>query len=152
VVDALAHAIEEHAGRLDFERAASLRDGISALVDGSMRSQRLQALRGVRLVAVMRAGNGYDVVSAVDGVLAGSARVSEGVWAACARLRDEWDEAPADALVEEREMLARWLESEGARLVFIDGEWSSPARGAARHAHWVSARNADRLSVGDLQR
>ncbi len=152
VVDALARTIEEHVGRLEFERAAELRDGISALVDGSMRSQRLQSLRGVRLVAVRRTGNGYDVVSVVDGVLAGSARVSQGVWAACARLRDEWDNAPADALVEEREMLARWLESEGARLVFIDGEWSSPAMGAARHAHWVSARNLDRLSVGQLQR
>ncbi|HZJ39771.1 MAG TPA: DEDD exonuclease domain-containing protein [Demequina sp.] len=152
VVDALAHAIEEHVSRLDFERAAYLRDGISALVDGSMRSQRLRSLRGVRLVAVRRAGNGFDVVSVVDGVLAGSARVSQGVWAACARLRDGWDEAPADALVEEREMLARWLEQDGARLVFIDGEWSSPAMGAARHAHWVSARDHDRLSVGELRR
>ncbi len=152
VVDVLAAAIEEHVVTLDFERAAELRDGISALVDGSMRSQRLQALRGVRLVAVRRAGNGFDVISVVDGVLAGSAHVSQGVWAACARLRDNWDEAPADALVEEREMLARWLESDGARLVFIEGEWSSPAMGAARHAHWVSARNLDRLSVGQLPR
>lgn len=152
VVEVLADAIEGHVARLEFERAAELRDGISALVDGSMRSQRLQALRGVRLVAVRRAGNGFDVISVVDGVLAGSARVSQGVWAACARLRDEWDEAPTGALVEEREMLARWLESEGTRLVFIEGEWSSPARGAAQHAHWVSARNLDRLSVGHLQR
>ncbi len=86
-----------------------------------MRSQRLQSLRGVRLVAVKRVGNGFDVVCVVDGVLAGSARVSQGVWAACARLREQWDEAPADALVEEREMVAHWLESEGTRIVFIDG-------------------------------
>lgn len=150
VVDVLAATIEEHVVKLDFERAAELRDGISALIEGMMRSQRLQALRGVRLVAVRRAGNGVDVISVVDGVLAGSAHVAQGVWAACVRLRDDWDEAPADALVEEREMLARWLESDGARLVFIEGEWSSPARGAARHAHWVSARNLDRLSVGQL--
>jgi len=117
-----------------------------------MRAQRLQALRGVRLVAVKRSGHGFDVVCVADGVLAGSAHVSQGVWAACARLKDEWDEAPADALVEEREMIARWLESEGTRLVFIEGEWSSPAMGAARHARWVSARNLDRESVEQLRR
>ncbi len=152
VIAGLASAIQDHVDKLEFERAAQLRDGISALVDGSMRSQRLRSLRDVRLVAVRRSGNAFDVVSVVDGVLSGSARVSQGVWAACARLRDEWDEAPAEALVEEREMLARWLESGGTRLVFIEGEWSSPAMSAARHAHWVSARNLDRLSVGQLQR
>jgi DNA polymerase-3 subunit epsilon len=152
VVAALTDAIQQHVDKLDFERAAQLRDGISALVDGSMRAQRLSALRGVRLVAVKRSGHGFDVVCIVDGVLAGSAHVSQGVWAACARLKDEWDEAPADALVEEREMIARWLESDGTRLVFIEGEWSSPAMGAARHAHWVAARNLDRESVEQLRR
>ncbi|MCB2413842.1 DEDD exonuclease domain-containing protein [Demequina sp. TTPB684] len=152
VISAIAAAIEEHASKLEFERAAHLRDGISALVDGSMRAQRLQSLRGVRLVAVKRAGHGFDVVCVVDGVLAGSAHVSKGVWAACARLKDEWDEAPADALVEEREMIAKWLESDGTRLVFIEGEWSSPAMGAARHVRWVAARNSDRESVEQLRR
>ncbi len=152
VIDALAQTIKEHVRRLDFESAATLRDGISALVDGTMRSQRLQSLRGVRLVAVKRSGSGFDVVSVVDGVLAGSARVSQGVWAACARLRDEWEQATADALVEERELIVRWLESDGTRLVFIEGEWSSPAMGAARHVHWVSARDLDRDSVEHLRR
>lgn len=152
VVDVLATAIAQHVDSLEFERAAELRDGICALIDGSMRSQRLEALRGVRLVAVKRVGQAFDVVCVADGVLAGSARVSHGVWAACARLREQWDEAPADALVEEREMIAHWLESDGTRIVFIDGEWSSPVLGAARHAHWVAARNLDRTSVGQLPR
>ena len=152
VVSVLADAIAEHAERLEFERAAELRDGLSALIDGAMRAQRLRALREVRLVAARRNGRGFDVVSVVNGVLAGSARVTEGVWAACARLKDEWDEAPARALVEEREMVATWLEEPGTRIVLIEGEWASPIMGAGRHARWVTARREDHAKVGDLAR
>ncbi len=150
VVDALQSAIESHAEKLDFERAAELRDGVSSLVEGVMRAQRLRSLRGVKLVAARRNGHGFDIASIVDGVLTGSARVTEGVWAACARLRDEWDEAPATALVEEREMLARWLEMPGTRIVMIDGEWASPVDGAGRHRQWVTARVSDREASAAL--
>ncbi len=152
VVAALEGAITDHAERLDFERAAELRDGVSALIDGAMRAQRLRALRDVRLVAARRNGRGFDVVSVVDGVLAGSARVTEGVWAACARLREEWDEAPSRALVEEREMVAHWLEEPGTRIVLIEGEWANPVMGAGRHERWVSARRSDYENIANLVR
>lgn len=37
------------------------------------------------------------------------------------------------ASAEETECILRWLESPGVRLVEVEGEWSLPAWGAARH-------------------
>jgi DNA polymerase-3 subunit epsilon len=152
IIDIMSAAIAEYSDKLDFERAGELRDGVSAIVDGVSRAQRLRSLAGVRVVAARRNGHAFDIISVVHGVLTGSARVSEGVWAACARLRDEWDEAPPSALVEEREMIAHWLEAEGTRLVFIDGEWSSHITGAGRHERWLSAPRSSRDSVGEFGR
>lgn len=143
VVHAVRQAIKTYADRLEYERAAHLRDGVAALLNGAARSQRLKALNGVRLVAARRNGYAFDVVSVVDGVLMGSARVSEGVWSAATRLRDDWDEEPPQATTEEREMIAAWLETPGTRIVMIDGEWSSPVTGAARFSEWITARRTD---------
>jgi DNA polymerase-3 subunit epsilon len=112
------------------------------------------------LVAARRSGHAFDVVSVVNGVLTGSARVSEGVWAVCARLREDWAELPAElstaastmALVEEREMIAQWLEADGTRLVFVEGEWASPLRGAGRHARWATAPQSDRDTMATFSR
>ena len=111
-------------------------------------------------MAARRSGHAFDVVSVVNGVLTGSARVSEGVWAVCARLREDWEEFPAGlstttstmALVEEREMIAQWLEADGTRVVFVDGEWASPLRGAGRHARWATAPQSDRDTVATFTR
>ena len=35
------------------------------------------------------------------------------------------------ALPEETELVVRWLETEGTRLVHVDGEWTCPVGGAA---------------------
>ncbi|MDP3968946.1 MAG: hypothetical protein Q8Q02_11750 [Nocardioides sp.] len=37
------------------------------------------------------------------------------------------------ATAEETSLLARWVESEGVRLVHLDGTWAWPVAGAARH-------------------
>ncbi|MDN4472690.1 DEDD exonuclease domain-containing protein [Demequina zhanjiangensis] len=148
VVDALSAEIAAHAERLDFERAAELRDGVSALIEASMRSQRLASLRRVSLVAARAQGDGWDLVSVTDGLLAGSEHVTEGVWEAADRLRNRWSTLDvAEPLIEEQEMLARWLERPGTRLLHIDGDWSQPIAGAGRHASWVQARRDDHASV-----
>ena len=152
VVAALSQAIADYADRLEFERAAELRDGIGALVEGSMRAQRLRALHGVKLIAARRQGNAFDVVSIVDGVLCGSARVSQGVWAAAHALSQQWDEAPSTASVEERELIARWLDQDRVRLVMVEGEWAQPLVGAGRHRSWVTARSDDRAGIADVLR
>lgn len=143
VVEEVRAAVAEYAEKLEYERAARLRDGVAALITGAMRSQRLRALEDVRLVAARRNGHAFDVISVVNGVLMGSARVSSGVWNAAARLRADWSDDVPHATVEEREMLATWLETGGTRIVMIEGEWSSPVTGAARFTEWIDARRTE---------
>lgn len=150
VIDALASQIAEHAERLEYERAADLRDGISSLVEGGMRAQRLTALRGVSLVAARAEAGAWDLVSVSRGLLAGSARVTTGVWDAAEKLRHAWSALDVtQPLIEEQEMLARWLERPGTRLLHIDGDWALPLAGAGRHASWVDARREDRARLSD---
>ncbi|WP_083979842.1 DEDD exonuclease domain-containing protein [Demequina salsinemoris] len=153
VVEALRVQIAEHAARLDYERAAELRDGVSALIEGAMRGQRLESLRRVSLVAARRSGDGWDLVSVSRGLLAGSEHVAGQVWAAADRLRDAWATLDvAEPLIEEQEMLARWLERPGTRLLHVDGEWAQSVNAAGRHASWVSARKDDHAKVVDSRR
>ncbi|WNM25683.1 DEDD exonuclease domain-containing protein [Demequina capsici] len=153
VVAALSAQIQEHAQRLDYERAAELRDGVSALIEASMRAQRLAALRSVSLVAARAQGEGWDLVSVAGGLLAGSAHVSHGVWETAGTLRDAWASLDVvEPLIEEQEMLARWLERPGTRLLHIEGDWAQPLDGAGRHASWVQARRADHANVTDSRR
>lgn len=149
VVSHVEAAVAQHAASLDFERARELRDGVSALVEASMRSQRLAALARCSIVAVKRDGSAWDIAAFAAGALVASERVTSGVWASAQRLREQTAtfELPSVVLVEEREMAVRWLESAGTRLLFVDGEWSMPVTGAGRHRSWVAARDSDRASV-----
>ncbi|WP_228375076.1 DEDD exonuclease domain-containing protein [Demequina iriomotensis] len=146
VVSALERQIAERAEALDYERAAELRDGVSAVVDGAMRAQRLASLARCSIVAVHPDGDWWDVAAFSRGALAGTERVKDRVWEAADRLRAATHELALDVevLVEERELVSRWLEAPGTRLLYVDGEWSSPVTGAGRHARWVQARRADR--------
>ncbi|MEX0914013.1 MAG: DEDD exonuclease domain-containing protein, partial [Demequina sp.] len=154
VVAAIAHAVAHHAGLQDFERAGTLRDGLSALVEGATRGQRLNALRRCRIVAVQPNASGWELVSVAYGVFAGSWHAQPGdVWDTARALREDWPSEPAaTAGVEEREMLARWLETPFTRLLYVDGTWASPVGGAGRHVKWVEARQHDHSKVADLVR
>ena len=48
---------------------------------------------------------------------------------------------------EETELLLRWLESDGVRLVHVDGEWTCPVGGATRHLALHDAVEASRRSL-----
>lgn len=154
VVAAVARAIAVHAAALDFERAGGLRDGLSALVEAGMRGHRLDALRRCRIVALQSHGDGWDVVSVAFGRLHGTQHAARGdAWAAATSLRDQWPATPDEhAGVEEREMVARWLESPGTRLLYVDGTWAQPLTGPGRHHAWVSAQRDDRALVADISR
>ncbi len=153
VVETVASHITGHADALNFERAGELRDGLSSAIEATMRAQRLSALRRCSIIAAAPAGGRWDVVRIHCGRLTGSASVTDGVWAAAHDLSDAATTADGtDPLVEEQEMLARWLETPGIRLLVVDGEWSMPVAGAGRHAHWVSARRTDRDHANSFSR
>ncbi|MFN2624920.1 MAG: hypothetical protein ABR520_02405, partial [Mycobacteriales bacterium] len=46
------------------------------------------------------------------------------------------------ATSEEMELILRWLETPGTRLVELDGVWCAPAHGAGAHRAWFEALHA----------
>lgn len=152
VVSAVEAHIAELSERLEYERAARLRDGLSALVAGSMRAQRLRALSRCRIIATRRSQGAWDVVSVAHGALTGSARVERGVWEAARALKEGWDEASQTVLVEERELILAWLEEPQTRLLVVEGEWAHPLHGAGRHRRWVEAQRSDHAEITEIVR
>jgi DNA polymerase-3 subunit epsilon len=51
------------------------------------------------------------------------------------------------ASAEESEVILRWLEAPGIRLVDVDGEWTCPVAGASRHLAVHDAVNESRKSL-----
>ena len=51
------------------------------------------------------------------------------------------------ATAEESEKVLRWLESEGVRLVDVEGEWACPVAGATRHLALHDAVSESRRSL-----
>ncbi|MDE0572963.1 DEDD exonuclease domain-containing protein [Demequina sp. B12] len=147
VVTALARAVDHHAAREEYERAADTRDRLSAIVEAAERTARLTSLRACSIVAVHETASGWELASMSQGALVGAATVTSGVWKCADRLRDKWTTtAVDDTLVEESELLLRWLDRPGTRLLYVDGEWASPINGPGRYHRWVDARRADRES------
>ena len=104
---------------------------------------RLAPLAGAaELVAARRrpsdVGGGWELVLVRHGRLAGTAVAPAGTdplpVVASLKAAGESVEPPAApapaALVGETELVARWLEQDGVRLVELDGTWASPLHGA----------------------
>ena len=125
-----------------YEDAVAWRDRLSAFLRGAARTQRLRALtRCPEIVAARRETDGWTVHVVRHGRLAAAGTIPPGAHAGewVRRLRDGADTVlpgpgptPA-ASAEESELLLRWLESDGIRLVHVDGEWTCPVGGATRH-------------------
>lgn len=124
-----------------FEEAAALRDRLAALVRAASRNQRAAPVReAVEIVAARRAPRGgWDLVCVRHGRLAASTHSPAGAdpmpYVAALQASAEVVTAPTgpgtSALPAETELVLRWLETEGTRLVHIDGEWTCPVGGAA---------------------
>ena len=124
-----------------FEEAAALRDRLAALVRAASRNQRAAPVReAAEIVAARRAPRGgWDLVCVRHGRLAGSTHSPAGAdpmpYVAALQASAEVVTAPTgpgtSALPAETELVLRWLEAEGTRLVHIDGEWTCPVGGAA---------------------
>jgi DNA polymerase-3 subunit epsilon len=137
-----------------FEDAASFRDRLAAFLRGAARTQRLKALtRCPEVVAARREEDGRWAVHVVrHGRLAAAGVIPPGAHAGewVQGLRAEAETVLAgpgptpSATAEETEKILRWLESPGLRLVHVDGEWSCPVGGAAKHLRVHDAVNQSR--------
>lgn len=125
-----------------FEEARAVRDNLLELLRGTDRHQRHQALvSNPGLTAARpRAGGGWEFVVVRHGRLAGSAVAERGAdprpVIASLELAGEVVSAPAPnaacALPEETDVVLRWLERPGTRVVETATEWVSPVGGAGR--------------------
>jgi DNA polymerase-3 subunit epsilon len=147
-----------------FEEAAVHRDRLSGFLRAAARTQRLSALTGCpEVVAARREGAGQWEVHVVRfGRLAAAGVIPPGadasIWVeqlrSCAEtVRPAPGPTPA-ATAEESELVLRWLEKDGVRLVDVDGEWTCPIAGAGRHLalHDAVNRSRDTLVPFDERR
>ena len=122
-----------------FEDAAVWRDRLAAFLRGAQRFQRLHSLRSIdELVAASPASDGGWLLHVIrNGRLVASGSAARGVNPypvvdALLSAADTGTTANDGSSVEEAELILRWLETPGTRLVQASQPWSSPVSGAAR--------------------
>jgi len=157
VVEAISVRMDALSADERFEDAGVHRDRLAAFVRAASRTQRLRALtRCPEVVAARREDDGRWAVHVVRyGRLAGAGVIPPdahaGEFAEQLRASSETVAAglgptPA-ATAEETEKVLRWLETDGVRLVRVEGEWSCPVRGAGRHLAVHDAVEQSRLGL-----
>lgn len=157
VVDRLSERMATYAEEERYEEAGVHRDRLAALVRATSRTQRLVALTGCpEVVAAHRQSDGRWAVHVVRlGRLAAAGVIPPGhdahayvdqLRAGAETVRPAPGPVPA-ASAEETESVLTWLEQEGVRLVDVEGEWSCPVAGAAKHLWVGDAEHHSRLAV-----
>ncbi|GGO87311.1 DNA polymerase III subunit epsilon [Nocardioides phosphati] len=166
--DEVVASINERMERLvedeRFEEAAVHRDRLAGFLRAAARTQRLAALtRCPEVVAARRNDGGLWEVHVVRfGRLAAAGLIPpgadahawvEGLRASAETVRPGHGPTPA-ATAEESEQVLRWLESEGIRLIDVEGEWTCPLAGAGRHLalHDAVQRSRETLVPFDERR
>jgi DNA polymerase-3 subunit epsilon len=147
VVAPLLSRVDRLAAEGRYEDAALLRDRIAVLVRAVRRRQRLESLAAVpELVLARPDGSGgwhLSVVRRGRLVAAGGAPVGSSVREALAGLlaTAETPTGPDDeaaASVDETELVLRWLEKPGTRLVELTGTLASPAPGTGAYNRFLA--------------
>ena len=142
VVESLSRRMAALAQDERFEEAASWRDRLAAFLRGVARTQRLRALtRCAEVVAARRENGQWSVHVVRHGRLAAAGVIPPGAHAGdwVIQLRGSAETVVAGpgptpaATAEETERILRWLESDGVRLVHVEGEWTCPIGGATKH-------------------
>ncbi len=156
VVTSVSRRMEVLAAASRFEDAGSWRDRLSAFLRGAARTQRLHALtRCPEIVAARREDAGWAVHVIRHGRLAAAGVIPPGAHAGdwVRQLRAGADTVVAGpgptpaTTAEESEKILRWLESEGVRLVHVEGEWTCPVGGATGHLRLHDAVEQSRASL-----
>jgi DNA polymerase III subunit epsilon len=168
----LQASMEGHARDGEFERAASVREQLHAVVRAFEASRRVRVLHGVGLVAARSPATTRQVPPAFPTVLAPVelAAITDGhllttattgpstVEEVARRLEEDIvagraADTPSDGPArEEMTLVATWLESSGTRLLWADGEFASTlAGGATLAAMSTLLRDVQRSLRGDEQ-
>jgi DNA polymerase-3 subunit epsilon len=140
-----------------YEEAAAVRDRITTLVRSCARTQSLRSLTSIdELVAARPDGSGgWELAVIRRGRLVGADVAPRGVppmpivdaLVATAEAIDEGAAHALAAVVEESEIVLRWLAEPGVRLVRASHPWSLPAAGAGGQRRWLaSAEHAARAA------
>jgi DNA polymerase-3 subunit epsilon len=145
-----------------FEEAAAHRDRAGSFVRAVDRMQRLAGLASCRQLVAARPGfgGGWELAVVRYGRLAGASTVPVGAAPApyiqaVVATSETVTPAPGPlgvhplgaATAEEIGQILKWLGEPGARLVALDGEWSSPVDGAGRLRHWLDAAEEGRAAA-----
>jgi DNA polymerase-3 subunit epsilon len=157
VIASITERMEALASAERFEEAGVHRDRLAAFLRAAARTQRLSALaRCGEIVAGRRADDGrWEVHVIRRGRLAAAGILPPGgdAHAYVRQLRASAETVlpgpgpvPA-ASAEESELVLKWLESPGIRLIDIDGEWTCPVAGATRHLAVHDAVEESRRSL-----
>jgi DNA polymerase III subunit epsilon len=156
VVSSLSRRMEALSAASRFEDAGSWRDRLSSFLRGAARTQRLRALtRCPEVVAARREDGRWAVHVIRHGRLAAAGIIPSGAHAGdwVGRLRVGADTVvvgpgPTPATTaEETEKVLRWLESDGVRLVHVEGEWTCPVGGAKKHLQIHDAVEESRAAL-----
>ncbi|RYU09607.1 DEDD exonuclease domain-containing protein [Nocardioides iriomotensis] len=156
VVTSLSARMQALADLERYEDAGSWRDRLTSFLRAAARTQRLRALtRCAEMVAARREASGWAVHVVRHGRLAAAGVIPPGAHAGqyVDELRASAETVTAGpgptpaASAEESEKLLRWLESDGVRLVHVDGEWTCPLGGATKHlrVHDAVQQSRERL-------
>ncbi|HWD80037.1 MAG TPA: DEDD exonuclease domain-containing protein, partial [Kribbella sp.] len=153
VVDALDRRIDVLSADERFEDAAVHRDRLSAFVRSSARMQRMASVTGCAEICAARRTDdgGWELHVIRRGRLAAAGFSPRGT---DPRPHLEMLRASAETVLpgigpvatatpEEIELILRWLELPGVRLVEMDGTWTCPVSGAGRHLTRLDNAHSD---------
>jgi DNA polymerase-3 subunit epsilon len=153
LVAPLLARVDRLAGEERYEDAAMLRDRVAVLVRAVRRRQRLASLAAVPEFTIARpdGAGGWHLTVVRRGrlVAAGSAPQTASVRSTLAGLllTAETPTGPDDELaasVDETELILRWMEKPGTRLVELTGTLASPAPGTGAFTSFLARVEAGR--------
>ncbi len=143
VVAAATERMSHLAAQERFEEATVVRAALEAFLRGATRAQRVGSLTDVgELVAARRTSSGgWELVCVRRGRLAGTSLAPRGadprpfvdaLTLTAESVPGARPGAPGAATPEESEMVLRWLESDGVRLVSVERPWACALASAAK--------------------
>jgi DNA polymerase-3 subunit epsilon len=161
VVSVLSGRMRDCSATGRYEDAARHRDRLLAVLRAAARTQRLRPIAAIaELVAARAEADLWELVLVRHGRLAACAtsprRVDPRPAIEVLRLTGEQVARPLAprpaGLTAETELILRWLEQPGVRLVDVDGTWCSPTRGAAGDLARLEAAGGRRADTAPADR